>query len=207
MAADGRLARNPLTHGGVALQHGSGVQVTASDAAARRVFRSKVDSIRPTYGFEDVSLAPGTSTVEPADVDAEFERVGGGDAEETTGGEVVLEGTPLGGEVARSVRGDAVGEGGGRRGESVAGMTGDHLGRPAAAGEGERRDRNPQPRRVPRAEHDIGRPGVDQEIDADAVDRADDDSQNSADHKALHPGVARVFRAELSDHPRRHSCC
>ncbi|MFL5681132.1 MAG: GuaB3 family IMP dehydrogenase-related protein [Chloroflexota bacterium] len=33
------------------------------------MFRSKVDSIRPTYGFEDVSLAPGTSTVEPADVD------------------------------------------------------------------------------------------------------------------------------------------
>ena len=42
---------------------------TNSGAAARRVFRSKVDSIRPTYGFEDVSLAPGTSTVEPADVD------------------------------------------------------------------------------------------------------------------------------------------
>jgi IMP dehydrogenase len=40
-----------------------------SDAAQRRVFRSKVDSIRPTYGFEDVSLAPGTSTVEPDDVD------------------------------------------------------------------------------------------------------------------------------------------
>jgi IMP dehydrogenase len=37
--------------------------------AARRIFRSKVDAIRPTYGFEDVSLAPGTSTVEPADVD------------------------------------------------------------------------------------------------------------------------------------------
>ena len=27
--------------------------------ANRRVFRSKVDTIRPTYGFEDVSLAPG----------------------------------------------------------------------------------------------------------------------------------------------------
>jgi len=39
------------------------------EAAQRRAFRSKVDSIRPTYGFEDVSLAPGTSTVEPADVD------------------------------------------------------------------------------------------------------------------------------------------
>jgi IMP dehydrogenase len=40
-----------------------------SPAANRRVFHSKVDTIRPTYGFEDVSLAPGTDTVEPADVD------------------------------------------------------------------------------------------------------------------------------------------
>lgn len=45
------------------------VQVSQPGAAARRVFRSKVDHIRPTYGFEDVSLAPGTSTIEPADVD------------------------------------------------------------------------------------------------------------------------------------------
>jgi len=37
--------------------------------ASRRAFRSKVDTLRPTYGFEDVSLAPGTSTLEPADVD------------------------------------------------------------------------------------------------------------------------------------------
>src|SRR3954454_25393261 len=36
--------------------------------ANRRIFRSKVDSIRPTYGFDDVSLAPGTDTIEPADV-------------------------------------------------------------------------------------------------------------------------------------------
>ena len=41
----------------------------SSSAAARRAFRSKVDRIRPTYGFEDVSLAPGTDTIEPADVD------------------------------------------------------------------------------------------------------------------------------------------
>jgi IMP dehydrogenase len=41
----------------------------SSPAAARRAFRSKVDTIRPTYGFEDVSLAPGTDTIEPADVD------------------------------------------------------------------------------------------------------------------------------------------
>jgi IMP dehydrogenase len=32
-------------------------------------FRSKLDALRPTYGFEDVSLAPGTSTIEPDDVD------------------------------------------------------------------------------------------------------------------------------------------
>ena len=54
--------------------HGSDAPATTttlptSGAAQRRAFRSKVDSLRPTYGFEDVSLAPGTSTVEPADVD------------------------------------------------------------------------------------------------------------------------------------------
>jgi IMP dehydrogenase len=32
-------------------------------------FDSKVDRLRPTYGFEDVSLAPGIETVEPNDVD------------------------------------------------------------------------------------------------------------------------------------------
>jgi IMP dehydrogenase len=31
--------------------------------------RSKADVLRSTYGFDDVSLAPGTETVEPADVD------------------------------------------------------------------------------------------------------------------------------------------
>jgi len=41
----------------------------APTSAATRAFRSKLDSIRPTYGFEDVSLAPGTSTIEPGDVD------------------------------------------------------------------------------------------------------------------------------------------
>ncbi len=44
-------------------------QADLESAAQRRVFHSKVDTIRPTYGFEDVSLAPGTDTVEPADVD------------------------------------------------------------------------------------------------------------------------------------------
>ena len=33
------------------------------------VFRSKVDHLRPTYGFEDVSLAPGLETIEPNDVE------------------------------------------------------------------------------------------------------------------------------------------
>ena len=42
---------------------------TSSPVATRRAYRSKVDSIRPTYGFDDVSLAPGTDTIEPADVD------------------------------------------------------------------------------------------------------------------------------------------
>ncbi|HTK45141.1 MAG TPA: GuaB3 family IMP dehydrogenase-related protein [Patescibacteria group bacterium] len=32
-------------------------------------FRSKVDTLRPTYGFEDVSLAPGLETIEPNDVE------------------------------------------------------------------------------------------------------------------------------------------
>jgi IMP dehydrogenase len=41
----------------------------AATAASRRIFRSKVDTIRRTYGFEDVSLAPGTDTIEPSDVD------------------------------------------------------------------------------------------------------------------------------------------
>ncbi len=47
-----------------------------TEAAARRAFRSKVDSMRPTYGFEDVSLAPGTDTVEPSDVDLSVEIAG-----------------------------------------------------------------------------------------------------------------------------------
>lgn len=37
---------------------------------------SKVDSIRPTYGFDDVSLAPGTETVEPAEVDLAVQLAG-----------------------------------------------------------------------------------------------------------------------------------
>ncbi|HEX5590377.1 MAG TPA: GuaB3 family IMP dehydrogenase-related protein [Candidatus Limnocylindrales bacterium] len=41
----------------------------AAGSTALPAFRSKLDAIRPTYGFEDVSLAPGTSTIEPDDVD------------------------------------------------------------------------------------------------------------------------------------------
>lgn len=46
----------------------------AAPEAARKArqvpaFDSKVDHLRPTYGFEDVSLAPGTETIEPNDVE------------------------------------------------------------------------------------------------------------------------------------------
>jgi IMP dehydrogenase len=36
------------------------------EARARRL--AKTDTLRPTYGFDDVSLAPGTETIDPADV-------------------------------------------------------------------------------------------------------------------------------------------
>jgi IMP dehydrogenase len=49
---------------------------TTSPLKTRRAFRSKVDDIRPTYGFEDVSLAPGTETIEPADVDVSVSLAG-----------------------------------------------------------------------------------------------------------------------------------
>jgi len=37
---------------------------------------SRVDAIRPTYGFDDVSLAPGVETVEPSDVDTSIDFAG-----------------------------------------------------------------------------------------------------------------------------------
>ena len=46
----------------------------AERAAARRP--SKTDNLRPTYGFDDVSLAPGTETLDPADVDTAVEFCG-----------------------------------------------------------------------------------------------------------------------------------
>ncbi|MCI0347628.1 MAG: IMP dehydrogenase, partial [Chloroflexi bacterium] len=36
---------------------------------ARPAIDSKVDRLRPTYGFDDVSLAPGVETIEPNDVE------------------------------------------------------------------------------------------------------------------------------------------
>jgi IMP dehydrogenase len=52
------------------------IEAPSSSAATRRIFHSKIDSIRPTYGFEDVSLAPGTSTIEPDDVDLAIDLCG-----------------------------------------------------------------------------------------------------------------------------------
>jgi IMP dehydrogenase len=51
---------------------------TAFPALARPSHRrpSKVDTIRPTYGFDDVSLAPGTDTLDPADVDTAVDLCG-----------------------------------------------------------------------------------------------------------------------------------
>ncbi len=62
-----RTATPPIPQSSTAAS--AATAVGAASAAQRRVFRSKVDTIRPTYGFEDVSLAPGTDTIEPADVE------------------------------------------------------------------------------------------------------------------------------------------
>jgi IMP dehydrogenase len=43
-------------------------QDTATARTTVPAFDSKVDRLRPTYGFEDVSLAPGLETIEPNDV-------------------------------------------------------------------------------------------------------------------------------------------
>ena len=40
---------------------------TRAETSRRRA--SKTDNLRQTYGFDDVSLAPGTETLDPADVD------------------------------------------------------------------------------------------------------------------------------------------
>ena len=51
-------------------------QGPVNDMSAARRRSSKVDTIRHAYGFDDVSLAPGTTTVEPADVDTSVEFAG-----------------------------------------------------------------------------------------------------------------------------------
>ncbi len=48
----------------------------AEAAVPARRRPSRADSLRPTYGFDDVSLAPGADTVEPADVDVSVEVAG-----------------------------------------------------------------------------------------------------------------------------------
>ena len=49
-------------------------ELTGEERARRRM--SKADTLRPTYGFDDVSLAPGIETLDPADVDTSTE-IGG----------------------------------------------------------------------------------------------------------------------------------
>lgn len=51
-------------------------QGTAIAMSAPRRRASKVDDLRHAYGFDDVSLAPGPTTVEPADVDTTVEFAG-----------------------------------------------------------------------------------------------------------------------------------
>jgi IMP dehydrogenase len=51
-------------------------QGPVNDTSAPRRRSSKVDTIRHAYGFDDVSLAPGTTTVEPADVDTSVDFAG-----------------------------------------------------------------------------------------------------------------------------------
>jgi IMP dehydrogenase len=46
------------------------------DSPVRRRRPSRVDLIRPTYGFDDVSLAPGVATVEPSEVDTAIDFAG-----------------------------------------------------------------------------------------------------------------------------------
>ena len=69
-----RTSANPSPYESSTLPIGAGQPATATleaprRLAIRRAFRSKVDELRPTYGFEDVSLAPGLNTIEPNDVD------------------------------------------------------------------------------------------------------------------------------------------
>jgi IMP dehydrogenase len=49
-------------------------ETTGEERARRRL--SKADSLRPTFGFDDVSLAPGIETLDPADVDTSVQFCG-----------------------------------------------------------------------------------------------------------------------------------
>ena len=51
-------------------------QELEQDIAARPRRASRVDAIRRTYGFDDVSLAPGVETVEPSEVDTSIDFAG-----------------------------------------------------------------------------------------------------------------------------------
>jgi IMP dehydrogenase len=49
-------------------------ETSGEDRARRRL--AKTDTLRPTYGFDDVSLAPGVETLDPADVVTSFDFAG-----------------------------------------------------------------------------------------------------------------------------------
>ncbi len=52
------------------------IQVLEQDITTRPRRASRVDGIRRTYGFDDVSLAPGVETIEPAEVDISIDFAG-----------------------------------------------------------------------------------------------------------------------------------
>ena len=52
------------------------IQVLEQDITTRPRRASRVDGIRRTYGFDDVSLAPGVETIEPAEVDTAIDIAG-----------------------------------------------------------------------------------------------------------------------------------
>jgi len=60
----------------VTIEVDSAQKRTSIPVGAPRRRASKVDSLRHAYGFDDVSLAPGTRTVEPADVETSVELAG-----------------------------------------------------------------------------------------------------------------------------------
>ena len=60
----------------VTIRVGSSPHQADGEVGAPRRRASKVDGLRRTYGFDDVSLAPGPRTVEPADVDTSVDIAG-----------------------------------------------------------------------------------------------------------------------------------